>query len=99
MEIEDWRIEIDDIDDELLRLLNRRASLAVEVGLIKRKRGTPITDPARERQVIARLSAANQGPLDAAAVAKLFRQIIRESKRVEEQAVAEVHANGIGGRK
>lgn len=83
MKIEDWRAEIDAIDDELLRLINKRARLAVEVGILKRAAGIPIGDPEREREVLARLSRINAGPLDEEAVQKLFRQIIHESRQIE----------------
>jgi chorismate mutase len=36
MRVEDLRIEIDDIDKALIRLLNRRARAAIEVGMLKR---------------------------------------------------------------
>jgi len=83
MNIEDWRAEIDSVDDELLSLINKRARLAVEVGILKRAAGIPITDPEREREVLTRLSRANDGPLDEEAVQKLFRQIIHESRQIE----------------
>jgi chorismate mutase-like protein len=84
MNIEYWRSEIDEIDRELLRLLNRRARLAMKVGAIKTAAGLPCCDPERERMVLGKLQAANPGPLDHEAVTKLFRRIIRESRRVEE---------------
>lgn len=83
MDIEDWRIEIDEIDQEIIRLLNRRARLATKVGVLKIKAGIAICDPKRERVVINRVLAANAGPLDESAVGKIFRRIIRESRRVE----------------
>ncbi|MDQ3687318.1 MAG: chorismate mutase [Acidobacteriota bacterium] len=83
MNIEDWRAEIDSVDDELLSLINKRARLAVEVGILKRAAGIPITDPEREREVLIRLAQANDGPLDEEAVQKLFRQIIHESRQIE----------------
>jgi chorismate mutase len=96
MQIEDWRMEIDEIDQELLRLLNRRAHMATEVGMLKRSAGIAIQDPQRERDVIARVCCANAGPLDGQAVKRLFRHIIRESKRVEEAAVERVEQLPIG---
>lgn len=90
MKIEDWRIEIDEIDQQLLRLLNRRARLATEVGQLKRIAGIPVEDAQREREVINRVCSANSGPLDNSAVERLFRHIIRESKRVEELAIERV---------
>ena len=94
MSIEDWRVEIDKIDGELLRLLNVRASLAVRVGQSKKVASLPVCDRVREREVIERAQRANRGPLDEQAVARLFRLIIRESRRVEAHAIeqSDVHS-------
>jgi chorismate mutase-like protein len=81
--IHDWRAQIDIIDEELLRLLNRRAQLAIEIGALKRRDASPLCDPSRERQVLTRATTANSGPLDDEAVTKIFRCIIDESRRVE----------------
>ena len=83
MSIEDWRSEIDAIDNELLGLLNKRATLAVKVGQSKRLTGIELYDPAREEEVIERARKQNLGPLDEAAVVALFGCIIRESRRIE----------------
>lgn len=83
MTIQDWRVEIDAIDSELLSLLNQRASLAVKVGQSKRLAGIALYDPAREQEVIERARKANQGPLDEQAIEELFGCIIRESRRIE----------------
>ena len=85
MTIEYWRTEIDEVDRELLRLLNRRARLALKVGALKRAAGLPCSDPDRERFVLGTLQQANTGPLDSRGVTKLFRRIIGESRRVETQ--------------
>ena len=89
MNIEYWREEIDEIDRELLRLLNRRARLAMKVGVLKRSAGLPCRDPERERDVLEKLQQANPGPLDLSAVNKLFRRIIRESRRMESNVATE----------
>ena len=81
--IANWREQIDDVDAELLRLLNKRAALAIEVGVLKRRAATPIFDPQRERQVLIRAREANHGPLDDQAVAKIFQCIMDESRRAE----------------
>lgn len=83
MTIEHWRTEIDEIDRELLRLLNRRARLAMKVGTLKQNAGLPCCDTERERDVLTRLQQANGGPLDSRAIGKLFRRIIRESRNLE----------------
>lgn len=83
MDIEHWRREIDDIDAELLRLLNMRARLALKVGALKQAADIPFLDADRERSVLQRLQEINDGPLDERAVGKVFRRIIRESRRLE----------------
>lgn len=83
MNIEYWRTEIDEVDRELLRLLNRRARLSIKVGNLKREAGLPRLDPEREDTVIRSLQQANTGPLDQRAIAKVFGRIIRESRRAE----------------
>ncbi len=85
MNIEYWRTEIDEVDRELLRLLNRRARLAMKVGALKRAAGLPCCDPEREGVVIRALQQANTGPFDQRAISKVFGRIIKESRRVEAQ--------------
>lgn len=85
MSIEDWRAQIDEVDRDLLELLNKRASLAVQIGALKRRAAIPLYDAGRERDVLARVCRDNRGPLDDGAVAALFRHIIRASRRVEAQ--------------
>ena len=87
MAIENWRAEIDEVDRQLLQLMNRRAYLAVEIGACKRRAGLPLCDPERESEVLARVRRLNHGLLDDNAVAEIFRCLIRESLRLQAQAV------------
>src|ERR1044072_3650347 len=63
MHIEGWRVEIDKIDAELLRLLNARAEIAVRVGESKRVAGLSVLNRGREREALERARANNGGPL------------------------------------
>ena len=83
MSIERWRKEIDDIDEQLVRLLNERSQCAIELGRIKRESGLPIYSPDREKDVIQHVTGVNRGPLDAAAMRRLFERIIDESRSIE----------------
>lgn len=99
MNIQYWRTEIDEIDRTLLQLLNRRARLAMKVGALKRVAGLPCCDPERERNVLSTLQRANSGPLDQRAIAKLFRRIIQESRRVETATIeTATESNGVNER-
>jgi chorismate mutase len=85
----DWRQEIDALDSELLRLLNRRAAIACEIALIKVESGVPAYDGNRERQVLARVLEQNTGPLDQQSVTDIFSGIIRETRRLGTQRMEE----------
>jgi chorismate mutase len=82
MRIEEMRAEIDSIDNELLRLLNRRARLAVvtPAPAPAEGRGAHARGAAREGDVLERACRVNAGPLDELAVAKIFRRIIHETQ-------------------
>ena len=77
------RTEIDAVDRELLALLNRRASLANEVGDLKRAEGSVVFRPEREAQVINGLQTANPGPLKAESVATIWREIMSACRALE----------------
>lgn len=88
MTIADWRVEIDEVDNQVLRLLNQRAKLAALIGKLKTSTDQPLTDEARERGLIARLAQVNAGPFDDAAISAIFRQIIAETRRLEANVCA-----------
>ena len=88
MRIEDWRTRINEVDQQLVRLLNVRAQIAIEIGRSKSEAGMEIHDPARECEVLARALHGNPGVLSEEAVEHLFREIVRESREAAQQAVA-----------
>ncbi len=83
MDIDDLRKEIDRLDNELLRIFNERAGLALKIGEIKKGLGLPVYDPAREKRIFQRMKDANPGPLDDQAIVRLFERVIDESRRLE----------------
>ena len=70
------RVQIDAIDADLLALLNRRASVAEQVGEVKKREGTPFFRPDRVAQVIKKIQTANLGPLKSDHVAAVWREIM-----------------------
>lgn len=92
----DWitraRAEIDVVDREVVALLNRRTELALELARRKRELGLPLSDPPREREVYARAGAASRGPLSAEAVVRIYRQVIAESRSLQDELHARAAA-------
>ena len=79
MDLDALRDEIDGIDDQLLRLLARRAELLPEIRAAKEARGLPAVDPEREQAVLDRLCARGAAPFPPEAVRAVFREIMSAS--------------------
>lgn len=89
MDINRLRQRIDQLDDELLKIFNERAALAVKIGEIKKEHNLAIYDPKREKLIFERMHQNNPGPLDNAAIVRLFERVIDESRSLER-----THARG-----
>jgi chorismate mutase len=85
-ELKRLREAIDRVDEVLVKLLNQRAKYAVEIGELKGTLALPIYAPDREKEVLRHVEATSEGPLDPAAIRRLFERIIDESRRVERES-------------
>ncbi|HEU0188865.1 MAG TPA: prephenate dehydratase [Gallionella sp.] len=75
------RGQIDQLDDELLKLVNQRAALAQQIGHLKLNHA--VLRPEREAQVLRRMQDNNSGPLSNKAVAQLFTEIMSHCRALE----------------
>ena len=87
--LDDLRKKIDALDEALVRLLNARAACALEIGRCKKEIGLAVYQPSRETEVLGHVQSINPGPLDDAAVRRLFERIIDEARRLERIANGE----------
>lgn len=83
MNLDELRAAIDRVDDELLRVLNERASLVAQVAPLKEKLHVPFYVPSRERQVVERLMAANAGPFPTDSLRQVFQEIMSACRTLE----------------
>src|SRR5881628_3650264 len=97
--LDDLRDDIDRIDEVLVRLLNERARVACEVGVIKKEQDIEVYQPEREKQVLAHVRGIGaEGPLGADAIARLFERIIDEARRLERRLMdGDEKSTGAGG--
>jgi len=86
-DLEEWRKRIDEIDQQLVKLLNDRSQCAVEIGHIKKLRNLPAWQPEREAEILRNVVKSNHGPLDDAAIRRLFERIIDEARALERHAM------------
>lgn len=88
-EINRLRAKIDEIDENILKLLNRRAKVVREVGEVKTKleNGKPgrrvLYRPDRERMILNRLAKTNPGPFPTKSIAHVFMEIISACRSLE----------------
>lgn len=83
MTIEEIRLKINQLDEQLLKIFNERAALALEIGEIKKELNLPIYDPKREKLIFEKMKKENPGPLDDEAIVRMFERVIDESRRLE----------------
>ena len=83
-DVEKYRQQIDRLDEQILKLLNERARLAICIGDLKKECQSEIHAPNREREIYARLEQLNPGPFPTEAVRHVFREIISASLALEE---------------
>jgi chorismate mutase/prephenate dehydratase len=79
MSLEDLRNKIDEIDHQLVKLLNERARVVVEIGKLKNKTDKPVYAPEREKEVFAKITKANEGPLPNRCLIAIWRELMSGS--------------------
>lgn len=83
-ELRRLRRKIDALDRRLVALLNERAELARDVGREKARAGRrTIRDADREREVLLRVTMANQGPMPQGDLLAVYRRLITATRALE----------------
>lgn len=94
MNLDECRKEIDEIDTQIVALLNRRGSIAKEIGMTKARAGLPIIDRQRESEILAKVTRQSEGEVDDAMVMRIYGEILFESRRIQKDAINEIARNG-----
>ena len=76
MDISDWRTKIDELDEQIVRLISQRAEAAQAIGELKRTASLPVYEPNREQAVFNHVRAVNPGPLPDAEILHIYERII-----------------------
>lgn len=87
------RKEIDEIDDKLIELFNRRMEICQDVTDFKLKTGKPILDRQRELEKLAALKEKAADSFYAHGVEELFEQIMAMSRKTQYRLLNEVGIN------
>jgi chorismate mutase len=86
-DLEEWRRRIDEIDEQIVKLLGERTRYALLIGQRKRAQGLPLRSVERELEVLARVvQLGNFGPLSTEALLAIYRIILDETRKLQEKA-------------
>jgi chorismate mutase len=86
MEIADWRKKIDELDEQIVKLLNERGAAAIAIGELKAKSDSPIYEPNREQVVFAHVRDTNPGPLSGVQVQDIYERIMDVMRSLQRPA-------------
>jgi chorismate mutase len=88
MEIADWRKKIDELDEQIVKLISRRAEAAQAIGELKKQQALPVYEPKREDQVFENVTGHNPGPLTPEALKRIFERIIDEMRTIQQKKMS-----------
>ena len=88
MDIGDWRRKIDQLDQELVRLISERARCALEIGRLKQNSSLPVYEPDRERIIFENIAKQNQGPLSQVQLRQIFERLVDVMRQIQKDEMA-----------
>jgi len=83
--LDQLRDRIDELDEEIQRLLNERAACAQQVAVAKRNNDDSVFyRPEREAEILRRVRERNKGPISGDEIVRLFREIMSACLALEQ---------------
>jgi len=83
VDINELRNKIDALDEEIVKLLNRRTEIVLEIGKLKSNSKSSIYVPHREQEIIKRITNLNKGPFPNGGLANVYNEIISACRSLE----------------
>lgn len=82
IEIEKHRAVIDSLDEQLIALLNKRATESLAIRALKPQAQMGLYDPKREEEIFVRLEELNEGPMYNDDVREIYATILKVMKEI-----------------
>ncbi len=79
--LNNFRIQIDEIDNQLLEFLIKRTEIGKEIVEIKSELGLPPKDDQREKEILDRVVHLTEGTIEREEIVRIFSEIIRATRR------------------
>ncbi|MDD5622516.1 MAG: chorismate mutase [Actinomycetota bacterium] len=78
-----YRKEINEIDENIVNFLNKRAEVVLKIKRLKEDRNVPLYDAKREEELFNNVVKYNKGPLYNDNIAQIFESILRNVQVLE----------------
>ncbi len=92
--LDELRVRLDKIDDQIVKLYEERMSVCREVGEFKVKSGRKVFDRQRENQKLADVAAKVSGEFNQKGIQELYQQLMSMSRKLQYQQLVEAGALG-----
>src|SRR5699024_1412538 len=79
LNMNELRVQLDDLNLQLLDLINKRGEVVQQIGKIKQKQGIKRFDPVREREMLNHIIPQHDGPFQDATIEHIFKEIFKAS--------------------
>lgn len=83
--VQELRDRVNEVDKDLVRALNERASVVKEIMAMKAEAGAPVYDPKREEEILQRAMEYNEGPIYDTSMREIFELILHRIRDLEIQ--------------
>jgi len=83
LDIKELREKIDDVDEDIVNLINKRTELVLEIGKQKSKTSDSVYAPHREKMIIDRIKELNPGPFPDSILEVIYKEIMSACRTLE----------------
>lgn len=83
VDLDQLRKRIDQVDAELVKLLNQRVGIALDIARVKQENNLRVFSPEREELVLKRVAEISPGPLPVKSLLAIYREIISATRSME----------------
>ena len=92
--LEELRVKLDEIDDQIAGLYEQRMEVCAEVGEYKIKAGRKVFDRQREQEKLADVASKVNGEFNRKGIQELYQQLMSMSRKLQYQQLVEAGALG-----
>ena len=92
--LEELRVRLDEIDDQIVNLYEQRMEICAHVGEYKIQTGKKVLDRQREKEKLENLAGKSSNPFNKKGVTELYEQLMSMSRKLQYEQLVKAGALG-----